>query len=259
MFNKNLFKTCALIGATAAVCMLGACGRPAPEEEPESMTQELTQTDATAETDVTVVTSESTTGTTTQTQKPSTSIADPAGVSYEPPIVINQRTTSFGDMGCGGAAALMALQALGMNTDIDTDAQYASFWKTVPKSYNPTRGWNNNTGIWNPAYCEWLSGYANVKRLQNYTTNDIKDALSGGSVVIPLVALGDNRLNTHWFVVYGWYEDDGVTFFNVADPWGGGLREYTGAKLKERIEEAGERKGKLGFGYETEAVVVSRR
>ena len=193
-------------------------------------------------------------------EEPSTQTvnADKNGVKYEPPIVINQRTTAFGDMGCGGAAALMAMQALGIMTDIDTDAEFASFWNTVPKSYDPNKGWSNNYGIWNPAYCSWVDDYTETERIQNYSTADIKKYLEAGSTVIPLVSLGDSGNYTHWFVVYGYYERDGAIFYYVADPWGGGLREYTEKKLYEKIQEAARRKGGLGYGYETEGIVVSK-
>ena len=131
----------------------------------------------------------------------------------------------------------MAMQSLGLNTDIDTDGEYADFWSSVPKSNDPTRGWNYNSGIWNPAYTNWIGTYTNAQRIQDYTTDDIKKYLSQGCTVIPLVSLGDSGYYTHWFTVYGYYETEGVTVFYIADPWGGGLREYTAAKLSEKIEE----------------------
>ena len=274
MKNKKAFKNLIFLGATLSSLTLCGCsgciggsdnaegtvyhGAEVPDESTssESVSSESSvTTESIAQTsEVQTETSEapSTESSTAQTTEENKELKYPIS------NIINQRATSFGDMGCGGAAALMAMQALGLYGDIDTDAEYADFWNTVPKSYNPNQGWSNNYGIWNPAYCNWVGGYAKADRIQNYSVKEIRKYLEAGSTVIPLVSLGDTGNYTHWFTVYGFYENDGITYFYVADPWGGGLREYTENKLDEKIQEAARRKGRLGFGSETEGVVVSK-
>ena len=264
MKKRNFFKLSALPAAVIFAASLGGCSGCMTPGQPDESVSSYTETSETtlSETTVTSETSETQTKetetTTAETRTTETTTHISEDIKYEPPVVINQRATSFGDMGCGGAAALMAMQSLGLNTDIDTDGEYADFWSSVPKSNDPTRGWNYNSGIWNPAYTNWIGTYTNAQRIQDYITDDIKKYLSQGCTVIPLVSLGDSGYYTHWFTVYGYYETEGVTVFYIADPWGGGLREYTAAKLSEKIEEAARRKGSLGYGYESEAVVVSK-
>ena len=264
LYITNLILSGVVLG-TVTLCGCSGCRSKEADAEgviyhgadvPEESTSSETSASETAET--VSKTSEVHTETSEAASTQDTTAAKSDGVKYQPPAVINQRSTSFGDMGCGGAAALMAMQAIGLYTDIDTDEEYADFWSTVPKSYNPNKGWSNNYGIWNPAYSAWVDDYTNAERVQNYSTDVIKKYLESGSTFIPLVSLGDSGNYTHWFTVYGYYESDGVTYYYVADPWGGGLREYTESKLNEKIQEAARRKGNLGFGYETEGVAVSK-
>lgn len=238
---QRVFIFVSAVAATATV--LSACGASG-----DISTQDITEGQT-----VSVGTSEATTVPVEMTTPPVT-LSD--GHGYVISNVIDQRTTSFGDMGCGGAAGLMALQALGFLADKDTDEEYSSFWSTVPKSSDSTKGWNPSSGIWNPAYADWLGEYANTQRLTELTSDDIKQRLSDGQIVIPLVSLGDTGTATHWFTVYGWYEQEGVTLFKVADPWAGGLREYTSKRLQERIDEGARRKSLFGVGSESDGVAL---
>ncbi len=267
--NKKIITLFTLITSTAALtCGCGGSTDMIPETTSrDTAPQETASQSATSQdTSTQEMTSEGTSGHSSDTQSGVTQDAEhqPAsaesipsdGHGYVISNVIDQRTTPFGDMGCGGAAGLMALQALGLQTDKDTDEEYAAFWSTVPGSSDSTKGWNSSSGIWNPAYTNWLGEYTFTERMTDITVEDIKQRLSDGQIVIPLVSLGDTGTATHWFTVYGWYEQEGVTLFKVADPWAGGLREYTGKRLQERIDEGARRKGLFGVGSESDGVAL---
>jgi len=179
-------------------------------------------------------------------------------VVYSLPRIINQRNTSFGDYGCSGAAGLMALQAAGYLTDTDTDEEYARFWSGVPKNSDPTKGWNGN-GIWNPAYADWLATFAEAKRIQDFSADDLKQFIAEGNVAIVLVSLGDTGSVTHWMAVTGFKTVDGLLLYQVADPWSGMLHEFTPARLQKRMEEGARRKGDYGAGYGTDGVLIKSR
>ena len=181
-------------------------------------------------------------------------ISEQAGVSV--PRIISQKETVFGEMGCGGAAGLMALQAAGFMTELDSDDEYAGFWESVPKSNDVTKGYNASSGIWNPAYADWLATFTDAKRIEGFDTDDIREYISAGYVVIPLVSLGESGRATHWFAVTAWKIQDGLLLFDVADPWSGALHEYTASRLQARIEEGAKRKGDFGQGYETDGVLI---
>ena len=177
------------------------------------------------------------------------------GVKYDPPRIIEQRMTSFGDNGCGGAAGLMALQAAGYMGEADTDEEYQQFWKSVPTSSDATKGFNGN-GIWNPAFADWLASIAPAQRIQSFNTDDIKSYISAGNVVIVLVSLGETGDTTHWMTVTGWKIKDGLLLFDVADPWSGAYHEYTESRLQKRMEEGSKRKEAFGAGHGTDGVVI---
>lgn len=181
--------------------------------------------------------------------------ADDPGVSYAIPKVIDQKVTPFGDNGCGGAAALMGLQAAGYLKDADTDTEYDEFWKSVPTDPDATKGYNGN-GIWNPAYADWIATFAEAERIQDFTAEDIMSYLKKGYVVIPLVSLGETGDTTHWFTVTGYKVKDGLLLFDVADPWAGVMHEYTAGRLDKRIQEGAKRKGDFGAGYEKDGLII---
>ena len=129
------------------------------------------------------------------------------------PWVINQRTTVFGNSGCGGAAALMALQATGYQIGVN----YSKFWNTVPRAVNRDfrTGYVPGVGITNPAYVNWIKQFAPATRYSGITASDVLPLLRKGQAVILLVPSGNT---THFVVAYGYNYD--TNNYYIADSWG---------------------------------------
>ena len=140
-------------------------------------------------------------------------------IKYNIPRVINQRTTAFGNSGCGGAAALMALQATGYQMN----ANYSTFWSTVPRAvYGDFRtGYVPGVGITNPAYVNWIKTYAPATRYSGIWAVHILPLLRKGCTVILLVPSGST---THFVVAYGYNYETGK--YMIADPWGSAYSSY---------------------------------
>ena len=258
MYLKKILISCTITGFIPVV--LSGCGgssaiEPAnavTETTASTETETITETTTAAETETIT---ETTTAAEAETITETTDINDP-GVSYTLLRMINQRETVFGDYGCGGAAGLMAMQAAGYLTDYDTEEEYSLFWSSIPKAADATAG-HNGKGIWNPAYARWIGTFAEADRIQEFNAEDIKQYLTDGNVVIVLVSLGETGNTTHWIAVTGWRMDNGLLLYSVADPWTGMVHEFTASRLQKRIEEAANRKGDFGAGYETEGVKIS--
>lgn len=180
------------------------------------------------------------------------------GTKYTIQKAINQRNTGFGSMGCGGAAGTMAMQANGFNKNLQPNGYYNFFFGSVAKNNDSRYGWNNKSGIWNPALTNWVKGKTGGKayRVSNLTSGKIKEWLTHGQTVVVLVPSGNI---THWVTVYG-YKDN--TFY-IADPWGAAANSATGktytlsgSDLDKKLNEAANRKGKKNGEYTREGVTV---
>ena len=237
-YIKRILPSCILTGSIP-VLFLSGCGRNVVSYERPSVTE-------------TVISQE-----TVSSPGPLASVVtgEDKDIIYRVPRIINQRVTPFGDNGCGGAAGLMALQAAGYMTDLDTDEEYSRFGAGVPKDKDPAKGWNGN-GIWNPAYADWLSSFAEAKRIQDFGADDIKDHIAGRNVIVVLVSLGDTGDVTHWVAVTGFKTVDGLLLYEVADPWSGVVHEFTPSRLDKRMQEGSKRKGDQGAGYGTDGVLI---
>ena len=154
--------------------------------------------------------------------------------------VINQRTTVFGKSGCGGAAALMALQATGYQLGVN----YSTFWNTVPigTGGDDRTGYVAGLGITNPAYVNWIRSFAPAYRNRGITASELLPCIKKGQTVIILVPSGSV---THFVVVYGYNYETGR--YLIADPWGNTYSQYgytytlTHAEINSRLNTAAAR------------------
>ena len=154
--------------------------------------------------------------------------------------VINQRTTVFGKSGCGGAAALMALQATGYQLGVN----YSTFWNTVPigTGGDDRTGYVAGFGITNPAYVNWIRSFAPAYRNRGITASELLPCIKKGQTVIILVPSGSV---THFVVVYGYNYETGR--YLIADPWGNTYSQYgytytlTHAEINSRLNTAAAR------------------
>ena len=154
--------------------------------------------------------------------------------------VINQRTTAFGNSGCGGAAALMALQATGNQLN----ANYSTFWNTCPRAVRGDfrTGYVPGVGITNPAYVNWIKTYAPATRYSGIVASDVLPLIRNGQAVILLVPSGST---THFVVAYGYNYDSGK--YLIADPWGNSYSAFgvtyslTPAQVNYRLNVAAPR------------------
>ena len=137
--------------------------------------------------------------------------------------------------GCGGTSVTMLLNAKGLNLnkDIVLRKQYTNGWCSafcpIPFPYGASN--------WGSLMCNLVDlakSYGFSPKVNTAPTGtDIKRVLNGDNLV--LVGLRTASGAYHFQIIYGYYVQNGVTYFRMHDPYGNYCVDWTEAYLKKRI------------------------